>query len=1706
MGSIALPTLLYMIFASCFLLAGLLLSTPISAEMFEAVSSRFTETPWKFNPRKTIYDIHGGHDVYEWLSNVVVNELYREYPDSGTTQYCSEASPCMINEGLVDGASSCAKYLKAGDRNCPSYYKAGGDCCEACQTNLEELLGVANPEPTQCEDFEVKAKSQFVATSSVPNLPENCQNEEMPAWLQDLADWIPEEPGAVKPGFPVMNESFKFCPERAPTVDYNVRTRQPTTGRYVTVAKYNRVINARISMKRRKLVDSTSDKFKNAYKQVLSSSKVNAASFEPDNENMAAFSQEEVKFLTACGAPCIYSENAGYNNAGGFVTFFREAQIGNKDATKSQLDFLSNHHFFDMNQGSFVFELLFFNGNVNTFMYVAFVFEHGFSGHTYLQMEAATIDFSIFRFDIPGNYMRWALYCVVLSMLSYFIFKESQELSGDIQGRLSQFSTVLNIAALALIVYLLVRFLTVFASYTYLEFRFPMPLDETSQIEQFENIVWLARSMGEIRVVLSVSLCLVSIRFLALLGGVAPDAGIVGNSLARVKAHLCGFFAMFSILLLGFSFAGYFFFGARVKEYSTPMMALFTVVKSIMGQSHYKQVIHADPTIGFSYHILFNVFFLIAQQPLLSIIIQGYMKEKIVLKGLSDAERFPLKRNIEEILEHLWHSLSGLNQILVWVKQIAYGGDRGGSSRSGNPSSTIARLRDSRATRPRIRKVEYNQADLEVRFGKDAKGNTPAEDITLRASDPFYLNGSMAEWQGLMQYYVQSVLPDGPASEARVLENFRLVGISFKGSTDREKFRNWSKFYSHKPFQEEKGYQENAHNVLGKFKDVTLEFEGAIRPYSCECGCSIVFVAIFVTFALLLSMTSNAFAMNAVQRAVVAENNWLEYNPRRIKKLDAVSNVKDIEEADRRDRMAMAVLAEASNGGDLDSRVANAPDAVKGMSVGYYPGTRPITPGVPEIRVASALRSRQYNYGVMPNNFARLTLQLPCPRENPSERFASAIPNVLMRDDSGDGGCSSMSCMQEAVRKGRTCHDLDGTVRSADRRIGAHSGIYYEFEKEHSYGRLGGIVVGLGGSAGEARDVAYLLKDDNVLEDIRSAVFESVVYNGNFDLFVYRSIHFDLHLTGMVDKQVLTYAFPLNLFPDQGFKSLLSPLFILHAIFTFGFLLHLLQDLNVQHQINQELSKAFYKVPISFISEDLSNIFVIGCSVLNIMIFTSMLELMYLMPPGYEGSPDADYSWTLEVYKFKSTVDMNSQDEFNTFYDAAHIYGKLVGYLGLNGLFMMLRCVRYLSAVPQLRLMMDTISTASYELAVITMIVAVALLAFAFAFHMMLGVQFGDNVHGYGSLSSAFTELFLFLSGQFHTDEQVNHYKILFPLIFMSFVLCFYILMHMYMAALVFRWRIVRRDAQEFALKRGISSKLHRPKDKDAKPLKAIDRDFWKSASVLNHLSHLDETGRIREVEGAIGSKKRKTTDADHQNGPQLLDLQADVDGKKLLAIFKKAHMEYASQISRNVQPPPPQDDGAGTGLMVMNRHLSENLGIDEFGMVIEDEVEEEDSGAPIEIGIIEDPVEMLQADKVISKLATLLVQDEHPAEEICLDALVTVLEESGTLGKLQEFFQPPPMLRPKTDKDWANFKARKMQMQNRLNIFYRWLQEETRVTHYEFLKDSAIAKERVTKQQSLVLTEYLEELDEQIAKLQEDIRSLERRTKDLTAHVAPLL
>jgi len=560
----------------------------------------------------------------------------------------------------------------------------------------------------------------------------------------------------------------------------------------------------------------------------------------------------------------------------------------------------------------------------------------------------------------------------------------------------------------------------------------------------------------------------------------------------------------------------------------------------------------------------------------------------------------------------------------------------------------------------------------------------------------------------------------------------------------------------------------------------------------------------------------------------------------------------------------------------------------------------------------------------------------------------------------------------------------------------------------------------------------------------------------------------------------------------------------------------LLSNLLNQYNISNALLRPPYMFVLDFFTEDWWNLLDVGIVIMNILVMEALCSFMLI--DSRADIRQGIQSWTGE-YRFTEYADLNTADQVEEFERAGSIYQRFSGVIALNGLFLVMRFVKYFGGISALRLVMTTVSLAVQELIVIVIIICIVLFGFVLVFFSFFGIQFSV----FGNYTESIASAFLFVLGRLDIDSLVQKGPTFWLLVFPVFQLFTYMLLNMLLAAVVFSWKSTRRDAQEFSLSSAWytlrESLTWYPQgmdnDKEEVNLKKLDADFWQKLSILRYVNTLDESGRMVATRSQHQRSKRKLENGEQadrgddgvaeQEEPEQeevgvgFNFESWEDHKKFLKAFKKAHMELASRMCRAMETTK-NDRGGGVGLDLDEEvRTSDPVVASELAKKIqEDEV--------CFIGIVEDAQPDDKVKLIIHELNRKLEEADHLSEEIWLDALLTVLEESQCLDKLQRFFLPMPMILPRKPQEWGVFNQKKVKMERRLDMFLRWLQEEAKMRHYGFLQEMAESKERVLKQQSLVLTDYLETLDAQIQKLQEDIQELERKNAQMRSPVAPLL
>lgn len=1639
-----MPVLLSLCFALAFLVFSYMQETQTSAQIFEAAGQRFLMSPWRQHPKSTIHDVRGGREVYEWLEQVFLQQLYMETPEDGSAEaYCTKSHPCRLNEGNVNSDSECSGPLVAGYRNCPSRLGSRRNCCQQCvgDTCPEQIL--------QTKEI------NLTANTSVEDLSASCANT-LPPWLSLFARWK-AKPEMVD----TASVNVSFCPERVGT----------TRARGLMVGRFNRALMGRITLKRRKLISATSPVFSNAYGKVTAAAKTDAWSHRPSEEDMSPFGSYH------------YKKDDGFNRAGGFVELLNFDEP--KKVTSRKISALKREGWFDLNQGSMVVELLLWNGNVELLTHVAFAFEHQFSGMTDVRVLVNSLSFNIHDFNLVSTYVRIFIYIVIIVCFVFFFRSQIEDISADYKQYFSEPMGYIHLGVVVLCAYVIVIYLTIIFSYAYLNFNLPMEASE------FADIAELSMNNQDLKVVIAVVTCLLFVQAVAECTNLVPQLRLLVDSMAVMSNHLVTFFVLLFLMILGFGLAGMFLMGFDLGQFRSADRSILTVVEMIRGKANYDVIVKADDRFGDSYYLSFQFFFLIFQQFLLTILMTGYLKER---KRMAESEQVetPLRRIFRSIKSSLQHASANVRSRIISLQQIFFGAGQGTRNKTVDYDQ-VARLRDRRATQQRIRNIVY-----EKRPGNDADDIDISEDVFLRAVDPFYPDG-------MMHYYVQGTAPEGVAQDYKV-QGFRLVGIFSKGNYDREKFRSQERL--------EQNYKKNPQEILKELSHpdclpVRLEFQGKVRPWSCECIIVALLGFIFVIFVLQVTRVVDSYSLGHIHRIALLDNEWYEYHPTRIMDFRNMSLVPRsfsswMKEAIFEGELGCVGTDESSKCAGESASAANmvrenwqlyvhstsSEDFLKLRSLPELAGLDMVnTHPDPEGMVAGfvpkssslkdvGVRLRNWNVAVMPNNQMRMIMQTGCYREVKNERFNIDYPYSL---DHSVRNCASSDCMGHVIATGRTCYTFDGDPLNLREQTGAYSGLKY------SYTENKGIVIGLGSTPAEAKTVWDIVSQDQ-LKPV-AMTLEFVTYNGNMDMFSHARVKLELQPSGLLERNIEVVVFPLNVFnmgltdfADQR-TSTNRALFITYLIATLLFLCWVLRDLLIQLQLTS-MEKPWYMFIPDYFMDDFWNTVDVACLVINAFVIDSIFR--YILIDSSFSLKEGFGSWTLD-YQLTDVISTSTTDSYEEFGRAADLYARFQTLSALNGLLLVLRFAKYFRCVSSLRLVLATLAAAVSELVSI----AAALLIVLVAVVILLHTRFGLLFERYATLEDSSRSIFLFLTGYFDTDDLFHMSPLFFLFVTVIFQITILLILNLFVSAIIYRWKDTRRDAEEFSITgffsvikdnlnflKGSKAAARAQEDRS---LTRLDAKFWKKMGVLPLLDRLDETGKILpdEPSGKLEEEEQREEEASEGES-------SAVDQKRFVTVFKKAHMEIASQMTRDISEEAEAAQDLDLDYRVLHRWELEDMSQEK-------------------LGIIEDPQMPSTMDYISNKMNQELDQ-ARPAEEIWLDALITVLEEANALEKLQKLFLPMPMIQPKKVHEWSLFKHKKIRMERRLNSFLRWLQEEARVQHYQFVREMAVSKERVLKQQSLVLSDYLQTLDEQIQTLQQEMESLETRNSLIRAKVSPLL
>merc|ERR1719265_586069 len=144
-----------------------------------------------------------------------------------------------------------------------------------------------------------------------------------------------------------------------------------------------------------------------------------------------------------------------------------------------------------------------------------------------------------------------------------------------------------------------------------------------------------------------------------------------------------------------------------------------------------------------------------------------------------------------------------------------------------------------------------------------------------------------------------------------------------------------------------------------------------------------------------------------------------------------------------------------------------------------------------------------------------------------------------------------------------------------------------------------------------------------------------------------------------------------------------------------------------------------------------------------------------------------------------------------------------------------------------------------------TIIILLMLSGFVVMFTLAFGVQFSR----FGTFQGSFTELFLWVCGDYNVDDLMAYTAIYFYVLFPIFLSLFLLLTTMFLAAVVFKWKQTRREARDpsvvnelLRLYEGLFPREFEDESDNVRTATKMDKAYWQKCSILTKLPLLEES------------------------------------------------------------------------------------------------------------------------------------------------------------------------------------------------------------------------------------------------------------------------
>eukprot|EP00928_Gymnodinium_smaydae_P005980 TRINITY_DN12077_c0_g3_i1.p1 TRINITY_DN12077_c0_g3~~TRINITY_DN12077_c0_g3_i1.p1 ORF type:complete len:1726 (-),score=379.63 TRINITY_DN12077_c0_g3_i1:166-5343(-) len=618
--------------------------TSISNDIHEAVMQKYISMPWNYPTTRYLSDLQTPDELFVWLETVFGAVTFHEQPVLGSDKgYCSLRFPCDVGEGHCEFDSQCKGNLTCGDTTLATRgvlangkYWSRESLAEHCEYQGTPI-DLSRTEQ-QCHDKDTPSPLPFCCRgqdgvpikiiqpsprASTP-IGGNCPGN-LPADIACCSD-----PNA---GSSAMNITSAFS---------GARSTRPAT-----VGAFNRIYQIRFSMKRYKTENSVRGKFAGTDadpgKTLMGDGVLDVVSHDP--------SVEDTKTIidSISGTEYKYTVPGSYMEGGGYVMWVNPDD--GRNAFRQQLERMKASGWFDPTLATMVVDMLIYNGNVDKFGYLDWIFKFDHLGQATYSTGFRAMNLDLFNLDVPKYSLRYAFEFVIILFICGFIFAEVMKVvEFGFFGHFRNGGALIDVVSLTLCVTAVISNFAMQGDTTMNIFTFEKLEDPATREEMYMAMESLAIRFEEHSMIVALNLLVVFVRAVMLLSQLQTNLGLIIKVMSIAFYNVLYFLVMFLMVMTGFVFFAYFTFGQRYKAMSDPLLAFNEVFAMLLGKPTYTDLEEADSLMAQVFFYLFYVvFYLVMKNVFVSILMTGYDHADYEIKHRGKEESNPFKKIINDL-------------------------------------------------------------------------------------------------------------------------------------------------------------------------------------------------------------------------------------------------------------------------------------------------------------------------------------------------------------------------------------------------------------------------------------------------------------------------------------------------------------------------------------------------------------------------------------------------------------------------------------------------------------------------------------------------------------------------------------------------------------------------------------------------------------------------------------------------------------------------------------------------------------------------------------------------------------------------------------------------------------------------------------------------------------------------------------------------